>query len=59
MKINNVVIGKRVSIGAAINSVAAVLAHFWPEHAPAIVAAAVPLTFAVQVFVANRYGITQ
>ena len=58
MKINNVVIGKRVTIGAAISSTAAVLAHIWPDHAPAIVAGAVPVTFAIQVFVANRFGIT-
>ena len=58
MTIKNVVIGKRVTAGAAINSIAAVLAHFYPEHAPAIIAAAVPITFLVQVAVAHWGGIT-
>lgn len=58
MSTNRVVIGKRVTIGAAINSVAAIFAHFYPEHSTAIISAAVPLTFAVQVFVAHYFGIT-
>ena len=55
----HVIIGKRVTIGAAINSIASIFAFLFPERAPAIVAAAVPLTFLVQVFIANRYGVTQ
>jgi len=35
------------------------LAFIFPDYAPAIVAAAVPITFIIQVFVANRYGITK
>lgn len=56
---NNIIIGKRVSIGAAITSTAGVLAHFYPEHAPAFIAASVPVTFAVQVFIANYFGVTK
>ena len=56
---NNIVIGKRVSIGAAMTSLAAVFAFFFPDYAPAFVAAAVPITFVIQVIVANRYGITK
>jgi len=56
---NNIVIGKRVPIGAAITSACAVLAFFFPDYAPAIIAAAVPVTFVIQVIVANRYGVTK
>lgn len=54
-----IIVGKRVAIGAAINSTAATVAFFFPEHAPAIVSAAVPITFGIQVYVVNRWGITQ
>jgi hypothetical protein len=53
-----VIIGKRVTVGAAINSLAAVAAHIWPEHAPAVVAAAVPVTFITQIIVVNKFGVT-
>ena len=56
---NNLIVGKRVTIGATITSTCAMLAFIFPDYAPAIVAAAVPITFIIQVFVANRYGITK
>ena len=56
---NNLVIGKRVTIGACITSTCAVFAFIFPAYAPAIIAAAVPVTFVIQVIVANRYGITK
>lgn len=63
MKLNvgdkEVLVGKRVTIGAAINSTAAALAHFYPDHAPAIISVAVPITFIVQVLVARYWGVTQ
>ena len=55
---NHVIIGKRVTVGAAINSIAAAIAHFFPEHAVAIVSVAVPVTFIVQVLIARYGGIT-
>ena len=55
---NNLVIGKRTTVGAAITSLAGVAAHFYPEHAAAFIGLAVPLTFGVQVFIANKYGVT-
>ena len=55
---NGIVIGKRISIGALITSIAGVFAHFWPEHAAAFIGMAVPITFGVQVWVANRFGVT-
>ena len=55
---NEVIIGKRVGIGAAITSLAGAIAHFYPAHAGAIIGLAVPLTFAIQVWWANKYGIT-
>ena len=54
-----IIIGKRITAGAAINSVAVIFAHIWPEHAPAIIAAAVPITAGVQMWVVRYYGITQ
>ena len=53
-----VVIGKRVTVGAAINGVGAVFAHIYPEHAPAIISACVPITFIVQVAIAHYHGVT-
>ena len=58
LKVNNVVIGKRVTLGAAITSCAAALGHFWPDHAVAFTALSVPITFIAQVVLANRLGIT-
>lgn len=55
----NMVIGKRITVGAAINSVAAILAHVYPDHAAAFISAAVPITFIAQIFVVNKFGITQ
>ena len=54
----NIVIGKRVKVGAAILSVCSIFAHFYPEHAAAFVAAAVPVTFVVQVLIAKYKGVT-
>lgn len=53
-----IVIGKRVTLGAAINSIAAGFAHFNPENAAFYVSIAVPITFAAQVIVANWMGVT-
>lgn len=53
-----VITGKRIKVGAAITSTAAVLAFYFPDHAPAIVAAAVPITFGVQILVAKYFGVT-
>ena len=62
MKLNvadtNVLIGKRVTIGAAISSVIAVLVYYFPDHAVPMVAAGVPITFAVQVWMAHNFQIT-
>ncbi len=55
---NGVVIGKRVGIGAAITSTAGLLTHFFPQHGPAFIAAAVPLTMFAQIWWANKYGVT-
>lgn len=54
-----IVIGKRVTFGAAITSIAAVFAHVWPDHAPAIISAAVPVTFIGQIFIVRKFGVTQ
>ena len=53
-----VIIGKRITVGAAINSVASIFAFLLPEYAPAIVAAAVPFTFLVQILIVNKLGVT-
>lgn len=54
----SIVIGKRVTLGAAINSITAIAAHFDPANAPAYIAIAVPITFIAQTIVANWMGIT-
>lgn len=54
----NVVIGKRVGIGAAITSSAGVFAHFFPEHAAAFIGLAVPVTMVAQIWWVNKFGVT-
>jgi len=55
---NGLVIGKRTTVGAAITSTAGFFAHFFPEHASAFIAIAVPITFGVQLWVAHKFGVT-
>ncbi len=55
---NNVIVGKRVPIGAAINSVGVIFAAFYPENAIQIMAGIIPLTFTIQVMIVNYWGIT-
>lgn len=55
---NGIIIGKRVKVGAVFTSIAGVFAHFWPEHASAFIGMAVPLTFAVQAWIAKKFGVT-
>lgn len=54
-----VIIGKRITVGAAILAVSEALQFFFPAHAPAIGQLAVPVIFVVQTILVNRYGITQ
>ena len=56
---NNIIIGKRIPVGSVILSVATIFSFIFPEQAPAIIAAAVPITFIFQVFVVNCFGVTQ
>lgn len=58
LKVSNVVIGKRVTIGAAITSTAAALGGIWPDYAVVFTALSVPVTFGVQIWLAHKYGIT-
>ena len=53
-----IIIGKRITVGAAIGSVAAALAHFYPQNAPAIISLAVPVTFFIQILIARYGGVT-
>lgn len=55
---SKIIIGKRINIGAVISGIAAIFAHFIPQHAAAIVAAVIPITYIVQVIVVNKYGVT-
>ena len=59
MKAGSVVVGKRVSVGAAIYAVSEALQIFFPEHASAIGQLAIPVVAVVQVILVNRYGVTQ
>lgn len=58
MKINNTILGKRVTVGAAITSTAAALGFQWPDYAPLFTALAVPITLVLQIWIANKYGVT-
>ena len=56
---DNVVIGKRIPLGSALNSVAVIFAAIYPENAVAIMAAAIPITAVLQVLWVNKFGITK
>lgn len=53
------VIGKRVTLGAAILGVANGLAAIFPEHSQAILGFVTPVVFIAQIYVVNKYGVTQ
>ena len=55
---NNLVVGKRVTIGAAILSVSESLQIIFPEHATVIGSSTIAVTFIAQVLIANYLGIT-
>jgi len=52
------IIGKRVTVGAAILGIANALVHFYPDHAAAILAIATPTIFVVQLAIVKYFGIT-
>ena len=56
---DEIVIGKRIPLGSAINGVAVAIAAFYPDRAVAIMALAIPITAAAQVWWVNKNGITQ
>lgn len=53
-----IVIGKRVAIGAMVGSVATVFANIYPEHAPAIIGSVTAVTFFLQVAISHFTSIT-
>jgi hypothetical protein len=55
----DIVIGKRVPLGAVVTALGTILASFYPDHAVAIMAASIPLTFFLQVIVVNFFGVTE
>lgn len=59
MESNSLVIGKRITVGGAINGTATAIAAFFPDKAVAIMGLAIPITAAAQVYVVNKYGVTQ
>ena len=54
----NIVIGKRVALGAMVGSVATVGAALFPEYAVAIMGSVTVVTFFLQLAVAHYGGIT-
>ena len=58
IKPQSFVVGERITVGAAIGSTAAVLGYIFPQYAPAIAAAAVPITAIVQVIIVNWRGVS-
>ena len=62
---NNIIIGKRIPIGAAIGGAINFSAYVWNVTHPAtqidllaVGAVSVPLTALAQIIVVNRYGVT-
>ena len=55
---NNLVVGKRVTIGAAILSVSEALQIVLPDHAAVIGASTIAVTFVAQVLIAHYFGVT-
>lgn len=54
-----IIVGKRVTVGAAIMGIASGLAHLYPDYAPAIISWATPVVFVTQILIARYGGITQ
>ena len=58
LKINSVIIGKRVTIGAVVGSISTIFANIYPEYAGSFVAGATVVTFIAQVLIARYAGVT-
>ena len=58
MKVQGIVVGKRITVGAAILAFSEGLQFYFPDHAPAIGQFAIPVIFMVQLFIANKFGVT-
>ena len=62
MKLNagetQIIIGKRVALGAMVNSIAVVMAAFYPNYAVHIMGGVTAVTFALQVAVGHFAQIT-
>ena len=54
-----IVIGKRITAGAALLGIANALAFYYPEHAQAILALVTPVTLIAQIIIVNVWGVTQ
>lgn len=52
------VIGKRVTIGAVSAALVVAVIDYFPNHAGLIRAFEALLIFALQIWIANRYGVT-
>ena len=59
MKAGSIVIGKRITVGAAILGLSEAVQTFFPEYAPAIGQLTVPIIFVVQLIIVNKLGVTQ
>ena len=59
MKAGSIVIGKRITVGAAILGLSEAVQTFFPEYAPAIGQLTVPVIFVVQLIIVNKLGVTQ
>ena len=58
MVVNNVIIGKRITLGAALGGVANAIAAIKPEYSQVILALVVPVTFVAQIWTVNALGVT-
>ena len=53
-----IVVGKRISLGAALGSIAKIVATLFPDYAVVAYESAFVLTFVGQMILANYFGIT-
>lgn len=54
-----IIIGKRITAGAAILGIANAVAALFPDYSQFILHLVSPLTLIAQIIIVNRYGVTQ
>ncbi len=55
---NEIIVGKRIAVGAVLGSIAKIFATLYPENATIFYESGLVLTFIVQIILANYFSIT-